>query len=155
MRIFFQSRVFAPTFKSPNPGLCEFFSNLGCLHQFFKARTQGYTNFCRAELKIIMINENRACTAWRARTKTTDLQQIFEKNHGEVAISKIPSKAPHPGINQICSEKNLDCQNSVNKAKAPGQDNTPKLQVFFVHFFFFFFNMYRKKQHYDKATPLI
>jgi len=36
-----------------------------------------------------MINENRALSAWRARTKTTDLQQIFEKNHGQVATKII------------------------------------------------------------------
>ena len=132
MRIFHLPRVFIATFKASNPGLYEFL--------------QGWAQK--------MINENRAFSAWRAHQSngfTTNLWKI----HGELAtkiiceleFQRYPAK-------HIWSEKNLDCQNSVNKAKAPRQDNTPKLQVFFVHFFFFFFNMYRKKQHYDKATPL-
>ena len=139
MRIFDLPRVFTTTFKASNPGLYEFL--------------QGWA-------QNIITKIERSALGARAPK-----QQIYNKslknspgasneNHIQTRIPKVPSKAPHPGINQIWSEKNLDCQNSVNKAKAPTQDNTPKWQVFFVHFFFFFFNMYRKKQHYDEATPL-
>ena len=139
MRMFELPRVFAPIFQSPNPGLYEFLQ--GWAQNNYDKRKSSVYRLARAH------QNNGFTTNLRKKSRGSS-----NENHLQSHIPKIPSKAPHPGINQICSEKNLDCQNSVNKANVPRQDNTPKLQVFFVHFFFF--NMYRKKQHYDKATPL-
>ena len=84
-------------------------------------------------------------------------QNFCTENQAQILWkSEVPSKPPCPGINHIWSEKSLifKIRNTVNKAKAPRQDNTPKFTSLLRSFFFFFFNMYRKKQHYDKATPL-
>ena len=81
---------------------------------------------------------------------TENLAQIWWK-------SEVPSKPPCPGINHIWSEKSLifKIRNTVNKAKAPRQDNTPKFTSLLRSFFFFFLICTEKSNITTKQHPWI